>query len=59
MLSHYGMVANLCQLPAALRITDGDTLIAVLPFFHIYGQHVIMNMGCTWTRSGRRGNTHG
>ena len=45
MLSHYNMVANLCQMEATDHTTDGDTLVAALPFFHIYGLHVIMNMG--------------
>lgn len=45
MLSHYNMVANLRQMEVTDRVTEEDTLIAVLPFFHIYGLHVIMNMG--------------
>jgi len=45
MLTHYNMVANLCQLEKIDRISEQDTLIAVLPFFHIYGMNVIMNTG--------------
>ncbi|HKC63504.1 MAG TPA: AMP-binding protein, partial [Pyrinomonadaceae bacterium] len=45
MLSHYNMVANLRQIEMTEHITKEDTLIAALPFFHIYGLHVIMNMG--------------
>jgi acyl-CoA synthetase (AMP-forming)/AMP-acid ligase II len=47
MLTHRNLVANMAQL-AGLEsqcrpITEEDKLIAVLPFFHIYGLLVIMN----------------
>jgi acyl-CoA synthetase (AMP-forming)/AMP-acid ligase II len=45
MLTHYNMVANLYQLEEHDRTSRKDTLIAVLPFFHIYGMNVIMNTG--------------
>jgi acyl-CoA synthetase (AMP-forming)/AMP-acid ligase II len=45
MLTHYNMVANLYQLEEHDRVSEQDTLIAVLPFFHIYGMNVIMNTG--------------
>jgi acyl-CoA synthetase (AMP-forming)/AMP-acid ligase II len=45
MLTHYNMVANLIQIEEHDRTSERDTLIAVLPFFHIYGMNVIMNMG--------------
>ena len=45
MLTHQNLVANLCQIDAAFPITSEDTLIGVLPFFHIYGMTVIMNQG--------------
>ncbi|MDX6652078.1 MAG: hypothetical protein QOJ38_859 [Solirubrobacterales bacterium] len=45
MLTHRNLVANLCQLQASFRIDAEDTLIGVLPFFHIYGMIVIMNQG--------------
>jgi acyl-CoA synthetase (AMP-forming)/AMP-acid ligase II len=45
MLTHRNLVANLCQVQQALTPGPDDTLIAVLPFFHIYGQTVIMNLG--------------
>ena len=45
MLTHGNLVANLCQIDAAFPITSEDTLIGVLPFFHIYGMTVIMNQG--------------
>ncbi len=45
MLTHRNLVANLVQTNAALAPSPNDVLIAVLPFFHIYGQTVIMNLG--------------
>jgi acyl-CoA synthetase (AMP-forming)/AMP-acid ligase II len=45
MLTHFNLVANLCQVQRALPVNADDALIAVLPFFHIYGQTVIMNQG--------------
>src|ERR1044071_4608841 len=45
MLTHYNMVANLHQLEEHDLTSERDTLIAVLPFFHIYGMNVIMNLG--------------
>jgi acyl-CoA synthetase (AMP-forming)/AMP-acid ligase II len=45
MLTHENLVANLIQIQEAFGIEEGDTLIGVLPFFHIYGQTVIMNQG--------------
>jgi acyl-CoA synthetase (AMP-forming)/AMP-acid ligase II len=45
MLTHRNLVANLCQVQAALPLTPEDTLIGVLPFFHSYGMTVIMNQG--------------
>jgi acyl-CoA synthetase (AMP-forming)/AMP-acid ligase II len=45
MLTHRNLVANLCQVQAVFPIEARDTLIGVLPFFHIYGMTVIMNQG--------------
>jgi acyl-CoA synthetase (AMP-forming)/AMP-acid ligase II len=45
MLTHYNMVANLYQLEEHDYTSERDTLLAVLPFFHIYGMNVIMNLG--------------
>jgi acyl-CoA synthetase (AMP-forming)/AMP-acid ligase II len=45
MLTHRNLVANLCQVQASFPIEQQDTLIGVLPFFHIYGMTVIMNQG--------------
>ena len=45
MLTHRNLVANLVQVQDAFAIREDDVLIGVLPFFHIYGQTVIMNQG--------------
>jgi acyl-CoA synthetase (AMP-forming)/AMP-acid ligase II len=45
MLSHRNLVANLVQVQATMPVEPEDNLIAVLPFFHIYGMTVIMNHG--------------
>ncbi len=45
MLTHKNLVANLVQIQEAFGISEDDVLVGVLPFFHIYGQTVIMNQG--------------
>jgi acyl-CoA synthetase (AMP-forming)/AMP-acid ligase II len=45
MLTHYNMVANLCQMDVAESVREQDILIAVLPLFHIYGMNVVLNFG--------------
>ena len=45
MLTHHNLVANMCQMEGLTYFCEDDTLIAVLPMFHIYGLTVIMNMG--------------
>ena len=45
MLTHHNLVANLCQIGPLEPITEADTLVGVLPFFHIYGLVVILNYG--------------
>ena len=45
MLTHHNLVSNLLQMAACLSLGERDTLVAVLPFFHIYGLMVIMNLG--------------
>ena len=45
MLSHRNMVANLLQMGVQLPMDDHDVIAGVLPFFHIYGQTVVMNAG--------------
>jgi acyl-CoA synthetase (AMP-forming)/AMP-acid ligase II len=45
MLTHRNLVANLVQAEHVHAFTAEDVIIAVLPFFHIYGLSVIMNQG--------------
>ena len=45
MLSHRNLIANIEQVLSPADISGDDTLIAVLPFFHIYGMQVLMNTG--------------
>jgi acyl-CoA synthetase (AMP-forming)/AMP-acid ligase II len=45
MLSHRNLVANMVQSEAVLALSSDDVVIAVLPFFHVYGLSVIMNLG--------------
>ena len=44
MLTHYNLVANLAQMEPILDMSrDDEVVVAVLPFFHIYGMQVLMN----------------
>ncbi len=45
MLTHRNLVANIMQVMEPAKIERDETLIAVLPFFHIYGMQVLMNTG--------------
>jgi 4-coumarate--CoA ligase len=45
MLTHRNLVANVAQTLPTLEIREDETLVAVLPFFHIYGMQVLMNTG--------------
>ena len=45
MLTHRNLVANLCQMRSGGEmLSSDDTIIGVLPFFHIYGMVVIMGL---------------
>ena len=45
-LTHRNLVANLCQFaPVGQRRVRRPKILAVLPFFHIYGMTVMMNQG--------------
>ena len=44
MLTHRNLVANLCQATPFFNLGEDDVCYAVLPFFHIYGMQVLMNM---------------
>jgi 4-coumarate--CoA ligase len=43
MLTHRNLIANIAQTLAIAQIMPEESLVAVLPFFHIYGMQVLMN----------------
>ncbi len=45
MLSHRNLVANMVQSEGMLAVSPEDVVIAVLPFFHVYGLCIVMNLG--------------
>jgi acyl-CoA synthetase (AMP-forming)/AMP-acid ligase II len=44
MLTHRNLVANLVQTAWVHHVAEQDRIIAVLPFFHIYGMQVVLNL---------------
>ena len=44
MLTHRNLVANIVQTSAVIRAPEGEVSIAVLPFYHIYGFTVLLNI---------------
>ncbi|MEU7531376.1 4-coumarate--CoA ligase family protein [Saccharothrix sp. NPDC042600] len=45
MLTHRNLVANIVQCQPLLKVDGQTRILAVLPFFHIYGMQVLMNNG--------------
>jgi acyl-CoA synthetase (AMP-forming)/AMP-acid ligase II len=45
MLTHYNLVSMLCQLYASEAVTEKDTMVCVVPMYHLYGLHVVVNLG--------------
>jgi acyl-CoA synthetase (AMP-forming)/AMP-acid ligase II len=45
MLTHHNLVANIRQMEGLEFFFESDSLICVLPLFHIYGLMVVLNMG--------------
>jgi acyl-CoA synthetase (AMP-forming)/AMP-acid ligase II len=45
MLTHRNLVANIEQAHNSMPIADDDVLVGLMPFFHIYGQTVVLNLG--------------
>jgi acyl-CoA synthetase (AMP-forming)/AMP-acid ligase II len=48
-LTHTNLVANVCQCEQIFAIGPQDVIMGILPFFHIYGQTVVM---CAGLRAG-------
>jgi acyl-CoA synthetase (AMP-forming)/AMP-acid ligase II len=44
MLSHRNLVANVQQSQVVVPVSHSDRVLAVLPFFHIYGMTVLLNL---------------
>jgi acyl-CoA synthetase (AMP-forming)/AMP-acid ligase II len=44
MLTHRNLVANILQSEASFGLREDDVALGVLPFFHIYGMVVVMNL---------------
>lgn len=44
MLTHRNLVANVAQSAPPIALTADDVVLAVLPFFHIYGMTVLLNL---------------
>jgi acyl-CoA synthetase (AMP-forming)/AMP-acid ligase II len=44
MLTHRNIGTNIAQAEATINVGDNERLIAILPFFHIYGLTVLMNL---------------
>ncbi len=44
MLTHHNIVANICQVNQVETFDESDTLIGILPFFHIYGLTVVLSV---------------
>ncbi len=44
MLTHRNLVANVCQSEQSFHLREGERVLGVMPFYHIYGMTVIMNL---------------
>jgi acyl-CoA synthetase (AMP-forming)/AMP-acid ligase II len=44
MLTHRNIATNMSQADPMFTMGDGERIIAILPFFHIYGLSVLMNL---------------
>ncbi|MEF3047757.1 AMP-binding protein [Pseudotabrizicola sp. L79] len=44
MLSHRNLVANVVQIQSVIQLAPREATLAILPFFHIYGMQVMMNL---------------
>ena len=44
MLTHRNIATNIAQAEATIKLGEDERVIAILPFFHIYGLSVLMNL---------------
>jgi 4-coumarate--CoA ligase len=45
MLTHHNLVANMAQTLPVFQPREREVVLSFLPFFHIYGMQVLMNLG--------------
>ena len=45
LLTHHNLVSSLCQHDGIYPMTSDDVVLAVLPFFHIFGMSVVLSYG--------------
>jgi acyl-CoA synthetase (AMP-forming)/AMP-acid ligase II len=45
MLTHFNMVAMLRQMQSAEALLEQDTMVCVVPMYHLYGIHIVVNLG--------------
>ncbi len=44
LLTHYNLVSMLCQMQANEALTEKDTMVCVVPMYHLYGLHMVVNL---------------
>ena len=44
MLTHRNLIANVLQAEQRIHLREGERVLGVMPFYHIYGMTVIMNL---------------
>ena len=44
MLTHHNLVSMLCQIQANDALTEDDTMVCVVPMYHLYGLHLVVNL---------------
>jgi len=44
MLTHRNLVANVLQAEGRIHLHEGERVLGVMPFYHIYGMTVVMNL---------------
>jgi PAS domain S-box-containing protein len=44
MLTHFNLVAGLVQMQAVEQMTPAEVVMGVVPFYHVYGFHVVLNL---------------
>lgn len=45
MLTHRNLVSMLCQMDATEAFSKDDRVVCVVPMYHLYGLHIVVNLG--------------